>query len=80
MASRRPIDTAPRDGRKVQVYWTDADGQENLSFAQYRSPAWLKQAGGDWDDSDAGWWAYVDGSTQKRITPTAWMSDPDEDQ
>ena len=33
MASRKSIDTAPRDGRKVQVYWTDADGQENLSFA-----------------------------------------------
>jgi hypothetical protein len=49
MAARKPIETAPKDGRKVQVYWTDTDGQENESIAQYRSLERLKAAGGEWD-------------------------------
>ena len=72
MAEPKPIATAPKDGRKVTVFWTDSDGQENESLAQYRSLDWLKRAGGDWDDSDAGWWAYVDSDTQKRIEPHGW--------
>jgi hypothetical protein len=28
MAEPKPIDTAPKDGRKVTVLWTDRDGQE----------------------------------------------------
>lgn len=79
MAARKPIDTAPKDGRKVQVYWTDADGQENESIAQYRSLERLKAAGGEWDESDAGWWAFVDSNTQKRITPHSWISGDEED-
>lgn len=79
MAARKPIDTAPKDGRKVQVYWTDADGQENESIAQYRSLDRLKAAGGEWDESDAGWWAFVDSDTQKRITPHSWISGDEED-
>ena len=79
MAARKPIDTAPKNGRKVQVYWTDADGQENESIAQYRSLERLKAAGGEWDESDAGWWAFVDSDTQKRITPHSWISGDEED-
>lgn len=79
MAARKPIDTAPKDGRKVQVYWTDADGQENESIAQYRSLERLKVGGGEWDESDAGWWAFVDSDTQKRITPHSWTSGDEED-
>lgn len=79
MAARKTIDTAPKDGRKIQVYWTDADGQENESIAQYRSLERLKAAGGEWDESDAGWWAFVDSDTQKRITPHAWISGEEED-
>lgn len=79
MAARKPIDTAPKDGRKVQVCWTDADGQENESIAQYRSLERLKAAGGEWDESDAGWWAFVDSDTQKRITPHSWISGDEED-
>ena len=72
MAEPKPIDTAPKDGRKVTVLWTDRDGQENESIAQYRSLDRLSKAGGDWDASDAGWWAYVDSDTQKRIEPHGW--------
>jgi len=72
MADPKPIDTAPRDGRKVTVLWKDRDGQENETIAQYRSPDLLERAGGQWDDSDAGWWAYVDSDTQKRIVPHSW--------
>lgn len=79
MAARKTIDTAPKDGRKIQVYWTDADGQENESIAQYRSLERLKAAGGEWDESDAGWWAFVDSDTQKRITPHSWISGEEED-
>jgi hypothetical protein len=72
MSAKLPIATAPTDGSKVTVYWTDRDGQENESVAQYRSLARLKAAGGQWDDNDEGWWAYVDSDTQKRITPHSW--------
>ncbi|MBT1158096.1 hypothetical protein J1C56_21080 [Aminobacter anthyllidis] len=72
MSAKLPIATAPTDGTKVTVYWTDRDGQENESVAQYRSLARLKVAGGQWDDSDEGWWAYVDSDTQKRIVPHSW--------
>ncbi len=54
------------------MLWTDRDGQENETIAQYRSLDRLKLAGGDWDESDAGWWAYVDSDTQKRIEPHGW--------
>ena len=76
----RPITTAPKDGRKITVHWTDRDGQENTSIAQYRSLDRLKGAGGDWDDGDAGWWAYVDSDTQKRIEPHSWSAPGDEEE
>lgn len=72
MSAKLPIDTAPRNGKKITVYWTDRDGQENESIAQYRSLDRLKASGGDWDDSDAGWWAYTDSDTQKKIEPHSW--------
>ncbi len=72
MSKPQPIATAPRDGSKVTVFWTDRDGQENETIAQYRSLDRLKLAGGHWDDTDAGWWTYVDSDTQKRIEPHGW--------
>ena len=69
----QPIATAPKDGRKVTVLWTDRDGQENETIAQFRSLDRLNLAGGEWDESDTGWWAYVDSDTQKRIEPHAWL-------
>ena len=80
MSAKQPIATAPRDGRKITVYWTDRDGQENESLAQYRSLDRLKATGGDWDDSDTGWWAYVDSDTQKRIEPHGWKSTSADDE
>jgi len=76
MAETQPIATAPKDGRKVAVLWTDRDGQENETIAQFRSLDRLKQAGGEWDESDTGWWAYVDSDTQKRIEPHSWRPPP----
>jgi hypothetical protein len=78
--ARRPIDTAPKDGSKVEVCWTDRDGQENQSVAHYRSLEKLRMAGGDWDEADAGWWAYVDSETQKKISPHSWMSGEEGDE
>jgi hypothetical protein len=77
MADRKPISTAPKDGSKVTVYWTDGDGVQNESIAQYRSPG----QGNKWDAGDTGWWAYIDGQTQKRIEPSSWRpaSEDDED-
>lgn len=69
---KSPIETAPRDGSKVTVLWTDAEGVENESVAQYRDPARLRRSGGDWDETDAGWWTFIDGRTQKKIEPHAW--------
>lgn len=73
MNEPKPIATAPKDGRKITVQWTDRDGQENESIAQFRSLERLKLAGGEWDESDAGWWAHVDSDTQKRIDPHSWI-------
>lgn len=73
MTKPQPIATAPKDGRKVTVLWTDRDGQENETIAQFRSLDRLNLAGGEWDESDTGWWAYVDSDTQKRIEPHGWL-------
>ncbi len=70
--SKQPIATAPKDGRKVTVYWTDFDGQENQSVGQYRSLEQLKKAGGDWDSGDEGWWVFTDSSTLKKVEPSGW--------
>jgi hypothetical protein len=84
MSGRQPIATAPKDGSKVQVFWKDEDGQENESLAQYRSLDRLKATGGQWDETDAGWWIFTDSSTQKKVTPHAWQpantSGDDEDE
>lgn len=80
LSDKQPISTAPQDGTKVTVYWTDVDGQENESIAQYRSPERLKAAGGDWDRSDGGWWIYTDSDTQKRVNPHSWSGKPDADE
>lgn len=78
MGKPQTIASAPRDGRKITVLWTDRDGQENETIAQYRSLEQLRLAGGEWDESDSGWWAYVDSDTQKRIEPHGWLA-PGED-
>ena len=78
MADTRPIATAPTDGRKVTVLWTDADGQENESPARYRSLERLRAAGGDWDEADAGWWVFLDSTTQKKVAPHGWTSGEDD--
>lgn len=80
MGAKQPIETAPKDGRKVTVFWTDRDGQENESIAQYRALDRLRAAGGEWDASDAGWWTYVDGDTQKRIEPHSWARPGSDDE
>ncbi|WP_457940914.1 hypothetical protein [Mesorhizobium sp. 10J20-29] len=80
MSGERPITTAPMDGSKVTVLWRDRDEQENRSIAQYRSVQRLKPTGGDWDETDEGWWAFVDSDTQIRVEPHSWKPDgPDED-
>lgn len=82
MASKQPIATAPRDGTKMRIFWTDEDGQENESIGQYRSLDRLKATGGQWDEADAGWWIFTDSSTQKKVTPHAWQpaDAPEEDE
>ena len=75
MPARKPIGSAPKDGRKITVYWVDEDGQENESIAQYRSLDRLKTGGGDWDENDTGWWIFTDSRTQKRVEPDAWLDE-----
>ena len=79
MAARRPIATAPKDGSKVRVFWTDADGQENESIGRYQSLDRLKRVGGDWDEADAGWWVFTDSHVQRKVEPTAWVGKDEED-
>lgn len=77
MPARKPINTAPKDGRSVRIFWTDIDGQQNESIGRYRSVERLRKAGGDWDDGDEGWWVFTDGKTQKKVEPDAWASGDD---
>lgn len=79
MRKELPINTAPKDGRKITVLWTDEDDQQNESVAQYRALDRLKAGGGDWDESDTGWWTFTDSRTQKKIDPTAWISEDGSD-
>lgn len=65
----KPIETAPRDGRKVTVQWRGRDGVESSSLAQYRD--------GAGDPTDAGWWVFVDSETQKRVQPHSWTGPED---
>ena len=60
MRKELPITTAPKDGRKVTVVWIDDDDQRNESVGQYRSLDKLKAGGGDWDETDTGWWIFTD--------------------
>lgn len=77
MSDRRPIDSAPKDGRNVRVFWTNEDGEESLSIARYRSLDRLLKSGGEWDSADEGWWTFIDGKTQRRIEPTGWLPGQD---
>jgi hypothetical protein len=66
MAERKSIETAPRDGSEVTVYWTDGDGVMNESV-------------GKWDAGDKAWWVYTDGDTKKKVQPTSWRPASPED-
>lgn len=79
MRQQHPINTAPKDGRSVTVLWTDFDGKNNESPARYRNLDQLKKAGGDWNESDSGWWTFIDSTTQKKIEPTAWIENPEDE-
>jgi hypothetical protein len=59
MPDRQPISTAPKDGSRVTVYWTDSDGVANESVAR-------------WDREDGSWCIFTDSSTHKKIEPTSW--------
>lgn len=79
MRREAPISTAPKDGRKITVLWTDDDDKQNESIAQYRDLQKLRLSGGDWDENDSGWWTFTDSKTQKKIEPTAWISEDGND-
>ncbi|MFC4625921.1 hypothetical protein ACFO1V_12000 [Daeguia caeni] len=78
MRKEMPIDSAPMDGSKITVVWTDDDDQRNESIAQYRALDRLRASGGQWDENDAGWWTFIDSRTQRRIEPTAWIVETDD--
>lgn len=79
MRKEMPIASAPKDGSKVSVIWIDEDDQRNESIAQYRDPDRLKLTGGQWDESDAGWWTFIDSKTQRKIEPIAWVVETEDD-
>ncbi|PRD41813.1 hypothetical protein C5748_19335 [Phyllobacterium phragmitis] len=79
MRKKLPISTAPMNGTKIIVLWTDDDERENETVARYHSLAQLKAGGGDWDEADTGWWIFTDSRTQKKIDPAAWISGNDDE-
>ncbi len=79
MRKELPIETAPKDGRKITVVWLDDEYQRNESLAQYRSLEQLNAGGGQWDETDTGWWVFTDSKTQRKIDPIGWISETDSD-
>lgn len=79
MRQQHPIQSAPKDGRTVTVLWTDFDGQLNESPARYHNLDQLKNSGGDWNERDSGWWVFTDSTTLKKIDPTAWIENPEDE-
>lgn len=79
MRKEMPIASAPKDGRKITVVWLDDDDQRNESIGQFRSLSQLQAAGGDWDETDTGWWVYVNSRTQQKVDPVGWISETDDD-
>ena len=70
----------PGTGERSRSTGPTGTGRKTSPLAQYRSLDRLKATGGDWDESDTGWWAYVDSDTQKRIEPHGWKSTSADDE
>lgn len=68
MSDMKPIDSAPKDGSRVTIYWADSDGVMNESIGRFSR-------------EDNSWWVYTDSDTQKKVEPTRWrpITDDDED-
>ncbi len=79
MRKELPIETAPKNGQKITVIWTDDEDQRNESIAQYRTLEQLRAGGGQWDETDTGWWTFIDSRTQRKIEPIAWISEVEGD-
>lgn len=77
----QPIETAPKDGTEVLVYFEVA-GTEVVHLAWYRNEAEWNESGkfcGGWDTLEewVGWWSYTRNSvSQEKLddwqTPTHW--------
>ena len=61
----RPIDTAPKDGTSVLVYWTDGmtDGYASIAFYD----------DGISGEDSIGWWSYRNSVGQEQVAPTHWL-------
>lgn len=75
MRKELPIVSAPKDGRKITVVWIDDNDQRNESIGQFRSLSQLQLAGGDWDETDTGWWVYLSSRIQQKVDPIAWIKE-----
>lgn len=73
---RQPIDTAPKDGRNIIVFWCDETDQEYAAIAWFRTWVEVCDLGGDWKPDDEGWWTYINSHTQEMIHPTHWIPLP----
>jgi hypothetical protein len=74
---RQPIETAPRDGTDVIVFWADETEQDYAAVAWFRRWDDVKDIGGDWTRDDEGWWTYVSSVSQVKIEPAHWVPFPE---
>lgn len=72
----QPIATAPKDESEIIVGFDIADTWIVRS-AWYRSAELIVHLGGEWDETDIGWWSYKNSVTQEKLEgiyePTHWL-------
>lgn len=77
MSDLQRIETAPKDGTLVLLYWADPLQSPWESEGGYCVGFWSDPGVGDTEPEDAGWYATDTSNNPFQYPPTHWMPLPD---